>query len=380
MATGRVSGVARRLRQALLRHDEAGLSDGQLLGLFVEKQDEAAFAGLVRQHGPMVWGVCRRALAHHQDAEDAFQAAFLVLARKAKSVVPREAVGNWLHGVAYNTAVKARATAARRNARERQVADVPEPEAVTQDPWNGLQPLLDQELSRLPDQYRLPVVLCDLGGKTRKEAARQLGWPEGTVSSRLSKARAMLARGLARHGLPLSGAALGAVLGQDAGSGGVPPSVMSSTIKAAIPFAAGQAATGVVPARVAALTDGVLKAMLLSKLKVVTAGLAAVILSVVVGVVTTSAPAQAPAPGGGDQKQEAKVKWEYKAIPTGDIENLAPRASKDRLTDGLNALGDDGWELVAVQPGVPVLGGATLGGGTLGGGPTPTNYVFKRPK
>jgi RNA polymerase sigma factor (sigma-70 family) len=214
----------------------------------------------------MVWGVCRRVLRNYHDAEDAFQVTFLVLVRRAASVVPREMVANWLYGVAHQTALKARATAARRKGRERQVTEMPEP-AAEQEPWRDLQPLLDQELSRLPDKYRAVVVLCDLEGKTRKEAARQLGVPEGTVAGRLARARTMLANRLVRRGLTLSGGLLAVVLAQNAAAAGVPASVASSTITAASLVAAGEAtAAGVISARVAALTEGVLKAMLPNKL------------------------------------------------------------------------------------------------------------------
>jgi uncharacterized protein (TIGR02246 family) len=175
-------------------------------------------------------------------------------------------VANWLYGVAYQTALKARATVAKRQVRERQVTEMPEP-ALEPDLWNDLQPLLDQELSRLPDKYRVPIVLCDLEGKTRKEAARQLGCPEGTVAGRLARARVMLAKRLARHGLAISGGSLAAVLSQNAASACVPTSVVSSTINAATSVAAGQAATAVVSAKVAALTKGVVKAMLLTRFK-----------------------------------------------------------------------------------------------------------------
>src|SRR5262249_40853037 len=148
---------------------------------FLERRDEAALAALVKRHGPMVWGVCRRLLSHH-DAEDAFQATFLVLVRKAASVVPRRMVGNWLYGVAHHTALQARRTAARRKARERQVTEMPEPAVTDQDLWRDLRPLLDEALSRLPDKYRAVIVLCDLEGKTRRETAGQLGVPEGTVA------------------------------------------------------------------------------------------------------------------------------------------------------------------------------------------------------
>jgi RNA polymerase sigma factor (sigma-70 family) len=164
--------LVQHLRQALLPQDEAGLTDGQLLGQFIEHRNEAAIAVLVRRHGPMVWGVCRRILANHQDAEDAFQATFLVLVRKARSVRRRDMVGNWLYGVANQTARKARAMAAKRRTRERQVTPLPEVREPA-DSSAELELLLDQELSRLPDKYRTAIVLCDLEGKTRKEAARQ---------------------------------------------------------------------------------------------------------------------------------------------------------------------------------------------------------------
>jgi RNA polymerase sigma factor (sigma-70 family) len=277
MATGQMSEVLRHLRKTLVLPDGAGMTDGQLLTCFIERRDEAALAALVKRHGPMVWGVCRRLLGHHQDAEDAFQATFLVLVQKVGAVLPREMVANWLYGVACMTARRVKVANAKRRRRERQVTEMPEPEGVRQDRLHRLQPLLDQELSRLPEKYRVAIVLCDLEGKTRKEAARQLGVPEGTVASRLMRGRALLAKRLARGGLGLSGAALPAVLSHSAASAGVPTSVVSSTIKVACLFAAGQAAAqGLISVKVVALADGVRKAMLLSKLKVATAVLLAV--------------------------------------------------------------------------------------------------------
>src|SRR5579872_1598673 len=182
MATSEMSGIIQHLRRTVLLREGAGLSDGQLLEDYLSRRDEEALAALVRRHGPMVWGVCRRVLPTHHDAEDAFQVTFLVLVRKAASIVSRELLANWLYGVAHQTALKARATAAKRKARERQVMEMPEPAMTQQDPWHDLQPLLDEELSRLPDKYRAVIVLCDLEGKTRKEVAVQLDCPEGTVA------------------------------------------------------------------------------------------------------------------------------------------------------------------------------------------------------
>src|SRR5262245_8284246 len=176
----------------------AGPTDGELLGHFVARRDGRAFAELLRRHGPMVLSTCRRLLRHEQDAEDAFQATFLVLARKAASVVPREAVGGWLYGVACRTAQAARGRRRRRETREKQMGELPEraaPPALDR-LWEELVPLLDRELGRLPEKYRLAVVLCELEGRSRKEVARQLGIPEGTLSSRLATARKLLARRL----------------------------------------------------------------------------------------------------------------------------------------------------------------------------------------
>jgi RNA polymerase sigma factor (sigma-70 family) len=245
--------------------DGAGPGDGELLGRYLERRDEAAIAALVRRHGPMVWGVCRRLLNHH-DAEDAFQATFLVLVRKAASIVPRDMVGNWLYGVAHQTALQTRRAAARRRTREVQVKEMPDTQAVQHDRWLDVQPLLDQELSLLPDRYRAIIVLCDLEGRTRKEVARQLAVPEGTVAGRLARARAMLARRLVRRGVELSGVALPAVLAQSVASAALPNSVAATTIRAASSCTTGQAA-GLVSVKVAALVEGVLKAMMLSKLK-----------------------------------------------------------------------------------------------------------------
>ncbi len=261
--------VIHHIRRAAILRDAAGLTDAQLMGYFVERRDEAAFAALVKQHGPMVWGVCRRLLNHH-DAEDAFQATFLVLARKAASILPRERVANWLYGVAHQTALQARRTAARRRTREKQVTEMPEPAVKEQDPWRDLRPLLDQELSRLPAAYREVMVLSDLEGKARKEVARQLGLPEGTVGSRLARARAMLAKRLARHGMEVSGSALAALLSQQAASANVPASVVSSTITAAILVSAGHGTAGVTSGKVVTLITGVLKTMFVNKITVAT--------------------------------------------------------------------------------------------------------------
>jgi RNA polymerase sigma factor (sigma-70 family) len=274
MAASPMSEVIQHVRRTVLLQGGPGLTDEQLLADYLSRCEESALAALVRRHAPMVWGVCRRVLGNHHDAEDAFQATFLVLVRKAASIASRELLGNWLYGVAHQTALKARGTIARRKDRERQVTAIPQPATAGQDRRNELQCLLDEELSRLPKHYRAVIVLCDLEGKTRKEAARQIGLPEGTVGSRLARARALLAKRLARHGLAVSSGTLAAALAESVASASVPIPVMSTTIKAASLFGAGQTlATGVISARVAALTEGVVKAMFLHKSKSVVAGL-----------------------------------------------------------------------------------------------------------
>lgn len=265
MATGPMNQVILRLRNNALVLNRDALSDGQLLGAFIEHGDEAAFAAIVQRHGPMVWGVCRRMLGHH-DAEDAFQAAFLVLFRKAGSIAPRQMLANWLYGVAHHAALHARRTLSRRSNREKQVSAMPELKAAVPDGWTDLQPVLDEELSRLPDKYRSVIVVCDLEGKTRQEAAHRLARPEGTIAGWLARARVMLAKRLTRRGIALSGGALAVMMSQQAASASAPVALTSATLKAAGLLAAGQ--TGVISVNVAALTEGVLKTMLINKLKI----------------------------------------------------------------------------------------------------------------
>jgi RNA polymerase sigma factor (sigma-70 family) len=269
-----------QLLGVLRANDSEGRTDGQLLERFLIHQDDAAFTALVGRQGPMVLGVCRRILGSDADSEDAFQATFLVLVRKAPSLMARSVLGDWLHGVARYTALKAKAAAGHRLAKEQVMA---RPDATVEQDRNDWLPLLDDELARLPEKYRLPIVLCDLEGKTRHEAAKQLGWPEGTVAGRLARARKMLAKAFARHGVVFSVGALTVAMSQNAATASVPGSLLFATVKAARMSAAGKAATGVVSAKVAALTEGVLKAMFLTKLKIATVVLLVV---VILGVAT----------------------------------------------------------------------------------------------
>jgi RNA polymerase sigma factor (sigma-70 family) len=284
------------LRKALdyLRHTltaaEADVSDELLLRRFVAERDGTSFALLVQRHGPMVLGVCSRILGHRHDAEDAFQAAFLVLARKAGSVVKRASLAGWLYAVAYRIALDARALNARRREMERQVEVMPQPPVAPAEPQDW-QPLLDRELSRLPEKYRVPVILCDLEGRPRREVARQLSLPEGTLSSRLATARRMLASRLARYGLSLSGGLLAAALSEGA-SAAVPSSLVTSTVQAALLAAAGQLAASL-PA--AALMRGVLQSMFIAKLKLMAGAMMVVTALGATGLVYRAAGQPAPA-------------------------------------------------------------------------------------
>jgi RNA polymerase sigma factor (sigma-70 family) len=282
VATNLVSRLTEHLCRSVL-HDGVGRTDGQLLDSFLHDKDKAALAALVRRHGPMVWGVCRRMLCNHQDAEDAFQATFLILVQKAATLPNREMVGNWLYGVAQQTAVRMRALAARRGMRERQLAVLPEPTAAEHYFWDDLKPILDEELARLPQKYRVLIVLCQLEGKTLKEVARQLAIPPGTVASRLATARAMLAKRLSRRGVVVSGAVLGVVVTSAAASAGVPPVLVSSTIKTLALVGMGQGLAGAVSSTVAALLTGVTKAMFTSKIKSVLAVALVALLAVSAG-------------------------------------------------------------------------------------------------
>ncbi|HEV3121836.1 MAG TPA: RNA polymerase sigma factor, partial [Isosphaeraceae bacterium] len=263
--------ILRQLRRLFTQGTVAGLTEGQLLERFVTKRDEAAFEALIARHGPMVLGVCRRVLSDPHDVEDAFQATFLILVRKAAGLRNRELVGNWLYGVAYRVAVRSRQTAARRFLRERpgngKHAVEPNCEPLADD----VRPLLLEEVSLLPEKYRAPVVLCYLEGQTHEEAAAHLRWPLGTVKGRLARAREELRSRLLKRGVASAPAGLLLLdLADSASAAGiVPASLMESTLKAAMLVAAGNSLAGAVSASAAALFEGVLKTMFISKLKIV---------------------------------------------------------------------------------------------------------------
>ena len=243
----------------LLLEDVEAVTDGELLSRFLNRRPseaEAAFEVLVRRHGPMVLGVCRHVLNEPQDAEDAFQATFLLLVRKAGSIRDREVLGHWLYEVAYRTSVRVKANAARRNARERKGAAMLATSHEHDVAWNELRPVLHEEISRLPEKYRKPVVLCYLEGRTNEEVAALLEWPVGTVKGRLSRARDLLRSRLTRRGLALSAGLLASLFAQNAVLAEVVPSrLVESTVDSAMRVSAGE--VGAVSPDVAALLEPV---------------------------------------------------------------------------------------------------------------------------
>jgi RNA polymerase sigma factor (sigma-70 family) len=292
MATNRLRSALNQLQLTLAPPGADPRTDAQLLARFLTCRDEAAFAVLVRRHGPMVLGVCRRVLGHAQDAEDAFQAAFLVLARKAGSLLKGEAVGSWLYLVAYRAALRARAGRARRRAREKQVDEMPHAE-VQPEPAQDWRPLLDEELGLLPEKHRAPLVLCDLEGQSHREAARQLGLTTGTLARRLVAGRRLLAERLSRRGVTLSGGALAVALAEGAAAA-VPAPWVHATARAATLLSAGEAVAVATPA--ALLMKEVLRAMLMTKLRIyVATALLAVLLGA--GGLAYRAAGQAPRSG-----------------------------------------------------------------------------------
>ena len=325
--------------EALAARDPVGtLPDPELLRRFAASRDPGDFAVLVRRHGPLVWGVCRNLLPADADAEDAFQATFLALVRSTASIRKGEALGGWLHGVAYRVALKARRAAARRRKRE-VAAAVPEPSSPVPDAaWDELQAAVHEEVCKLPDRLRLPFVLCGLQGRPQKEAAAILGWQAASVSGRLSEARRVLLARLARRGVPAALAAGAAVLCRASGHAAVPRAIRLKVLAAA------ESPTAV-PSNIQSLAHGVTP-MYLTRTKLLAAGL------MLVGVLTTSAgllsraDAQAPKATGYDEAIRAyydalrvrpapKDKWEYKFLPvdrpltTGELQKVLSGADQE---------------------------------------------------
>jgi RNA polymerase sigma factor (sigma-70 family) len=364
MAVGPSRGVWKQV-EGVFRFGVSGhLGDAELLGRYVsggrDEAAEAAFAALVERHGPMVLGVCRRVLGDRHEAEDAFQATFLVLARKAGAIDCRGQLANWLHGVASRTALDARARADRRRARERKASATA---ALETGPDDGperveLRAILDEELARLPDAFRGPLILCELDGLSRQAAARRLGIPEGTLSSRLARAKDLLRDRLTRRGLAPSAVAI-EVAARPAWSFLVPPSLVGSTIEAATRVAAGAPLAEAVSASVVTLTHGALNTMFLAKIKgIALAMAAAAIVTTGVGVL-----AQGPEAGPGP------VRRGREALKNAPGPGPAPQedrlgAVEEKLDRILEALGNTRRDVRRGVAGTPPLAGPTREGPT----------------
>jgi RNA polymerase sigma factor (sigma-70 family) len=257
--------VLRHLRRLVAAEQTGRLSDAQLLEQFAHHRDQTAFAALVQRHGPLVLGVCRRVLHNGHDAEDALQATFLVLARKARSISRPEAVGSWLYQVAYRVALKARARASARQRRERQAANQHPADPLAEVTSRELLAVLDEELHQLPSYHRAPLTLCYLEGRTRDQAARQLGWSLPTLKHRLAQGRERLRDRLARRGAALPAVLLVAGLGEGAARAALGTRLASATVRAALGGGAGEGGTA---EAVSALAEDALRALAVSKLKI----------------------------------------------------------------------------------------------------------------
>lgn len=274
MSKGQLDGVVAYIRR-LMGAPRGDHTDGELLDRFATRHDQDAFAALVSRHGPMVLGVCRRVLHDHHDAEDAFQATFLILVRKSTSLNQNRPLGNWLYTVALNTACKARESAERRRRHEAAAGIVGEKSPVSDELIKAeLRTVIDEELEHLPTKYRQPLVLCYLQGKTNEAAAQELGWTKGTVSGRLARARDLLRGRLTRRGIAISGAAGVSLIEPAVARAVVSGGLLTATIQAAASYATGTQ-PGNISAKVTLLVQGVLHAMFMTKIKIAATALLA---------------------------------------------------------------------------------------------------------
>ena len=309
MNQGQLTTVLYHIARLVAPAEARQQSDRELLARFVARQEQAAFAALVERHGAMVLSVCRRVLPHVHDAEDACQAAFLVLACKAASIRKRDSLASWLHGVAYRSARSLRRELARHSAREKPLADVADSGCTNDLSWREMMRQLDAELERLPEKLRAPLVLCYLQGKTRDEAAHELGWTTPTLRGRLERGRRLLRNRLTRRGLSLSAALLAPALARQA-CAAMPAARVIGTVKAATLVAAGQTVLpGLIPAQVTALTEGVLQTMLVTKMKMV----ALVVMAV--GLLGAGAGTLTRGPGAAEQPQFQQANQDLPAPP-----------------------------------------------------------------
>lgn len=322
MATANLNGFLHSLTRGMLAEALREQSDRELVEEFLSRQDEAIFEVLIRRHGPMVYRVCWRVLQQTQEAEDAFQATFLLLAQKLRSVRKLDSLASWLHGVARRVALKAQARLATRRRYEQRAA-LPQATLSDEITWSELRTVLDTELGRLPEKWRLPLILTYLEGRTQDDAARQLCWSKNTFRRRLDEARAALGRRLSWRGVGLPAAFSATLLSECVASAALPARLVSTTVAAAACGAAAPAvATGIVSADVAALTEAVLRGMLLTRLKIATTVLLALsILGTSAGVLAHHVLAE-PAQPRQEQFAEPVDRQEQVAEPVHPVEEV----------------------------------------------------------
>jgi RNA polymerase sigma factor (sigma-70 family) len=274
MTGQQVESLLRYVRRLTPQAGAEHLTDVELLHNFAQSRDEPAFEALIRRHGPLVWHVCWHTLYNTHDAEDAFQATFFVLARKAASIRKRESLGSWLYGVAARIARKAKARRLRQKMRELDCANSPAVAPTADAGWRELECVVQEEVLRLPAKYRTPIVSCYFEGKTNEEAARQLGWPSGTVKVRLARARALLHKRLLRRGITVSPAVAALALDAVATYGKVPARLTESTVRAALLGSTSGGAAGPMIALAKEALHGMLVAQLkFASLALLTAGI-----------------------------------------------------------------------------------------------------------
>jgi RNA polymerase sigma factor (sigma-70 family) len=311
------------MEKAAVNSEKAGTgdepADDVLLERFTAQREQAAFAALVRRHGPMVLGVCRRVLHHEQDAEDAFQAVFFVLARKAHTIRRRTSMGGWLYAVACRIARKAKTLQVRRWMRARPVPDLPAPDNPPECEWRDLWPILDEEVNRLPERFRQAFLLCQLEGKTTQQAAAELHCPPGTVSSRLTRARLRLQARLTRRGLALSVGMLAAAVSRQTATAAVPAELAQTAVQTGLGYSAGLPVAG----GAAGLANSFLKAQALIRW-VKAAGLLAVagLVGVALIFLTQGRKAQTDAELLQGTWKEAKVWFRGQEVPPVNLEMI----------------------------------------------------------
>jgi RNA polymerase sigma factor (sigma-70 family) len=262
-----MNGALEWARSTIRDRELSALSDAELLSHFLESREEASFAAIVKRHGPLVLGVCKRFLRNHHDAEDAFQAVFLVLMKRADSIKPRAQLASWLYGVAYKTAYKTRQYLGKHRVRERAAIRLFGRPDASDGQWDDFWFILDQELNRLPSKYRDPIILCDLDGRSRREAAHVLGILDGTLSGRLTRGRRQLAARLTRRGVSLSGAVMAALLVNESARAAMPPGLAATTVRGALAFSCkGTLFSSSGAVAIPSITRGVIHSMFMTKL------------------------------------------------------------------------------------------------------------------